>query len=218
MDFNKFTGKRLLQAGLFSGLITITFSLISIDKFIINVGDTIIDIPIPPKVYPDGITETGGVAEPLIGEETNQPIINDKDKNTTQETIIQPSISSSSMEKPTSSEQYFDIALKKYKSNSNDVEALDYFHKAAESENIDAYYYLGLMYTYGNDMIKNATKGTQNFMFAATHNHLDAQYELGLSYLRSRGIEKDKSKGLEWLQKAADQGHLLAKRELKRIY
>ena len=80
--------------------------------------------------------------------------------------------------------------------------------QAAESGDIEAQYWLGVLYYSGQGVSEDFKKAIYWFEKAAEQGrHVGAQYELGWMYYYGRGVSKNVKKARYWFEKAAEQGH-----------
>jgi len=99
-------------------------------------------------------------------------------------------------------------------------EAVAWYRKAAEQEQADAQYSLGMCYEKGEGVeqdnkeaktwcLKAAKQGHEEAVAwcrrAAEQGDADAQFELGQCYANGRGVEKDAKEAVAWYRKAAAQ-------------
>ena len=84
--------------------------------------------------------------------------------------------------------------------------AMEEIQKAAEQNNPDAQYVLGLLYREGIGAPQSDTKALKWFEKAAKQNHSDAQHELGSIYYEE-GVHQSVTEALKWFKKAAEQNH-----------
>ena len=89
--------------------------------------------------------------------------------------------------------------------------------KAAESGDIEAQYWLGVLYYSGQGVSEDFKKAIYWFEKAAYRGHVGAQYELGWMYYYGRGVSKNVKKARYWFEKAAEQGHINAPHALSVI-
>lgn len=95
----------------------------------------------------------------------------------------------------------------------NLVEAKAAWMQAAEQDDPEAQFYLGVLANQGDGA--NATEAVGWFQKAAQAGHAKAQYNLALAYERGLGVLRNRKAAIEWLRKAAIQGdvdaqHMLA--------
>ena len=90
----------------------------------------------------------------------------------------------------------------------DEIEALKWFRRSAELNNVYAQYYLGLCYEGGIGGAVPSDKEAYNwYLISAQQNNAQAQNKLGNFYMKGRrGIEKNYAKAVEWYTKAAEQG------------
>lgn len=113
------------------------------------------------------------------------------------------------------------------------TDAVRWLHKAAEQENADAQYALGLLYNLGEGVEKDPAEAARWFRRAADQGLADAQYELGWAIYLGEYVEEEKPKatkwfgmgfsfndpnGPKWFRKAAMQGHADAQYALGMCY
>lgn len=86
--------------------------------------------------------------------------------------------------------------------------ALDYFKKAAELGNADAMNYLGVMYQYGQNVIKNTTTAADWYYKAiqADNENAYAAHNLGGLYYNGDGVPKDMVKAFQFYKASVDLG------------
>jgi TPR repeat protein len=85
-------------------------------------------------------------------------------------------------------------------------EAVKWYRKAAEQENIQAQYYLGLCYANGEGVAKDPTEAVKWYRKAAEQGLAEAQCYLGGCYANGYGVSKDFTEAVKWFRKAAEQG------------
>lgn len=74
----------------------------------------------------------------------------------------------------------------------------------AEQGNAKAQYELGVMYYYGEGVLKkDEIKAVYWYQKAAKQGDADGQYELGYMYYYGNGVSKDYKKAAYWYKKAA---------------
>lgn len=111
------------------------------------------------------------------------------------------------------------IPEKNFKGISADYDrALYWFKKIAESGNVKAQFYLGVMYAAGRDIEIDYKKSAYWFEKAAKQGDELSQLNVGMFYIEGNGVRKDVKKGIEWLEKAAEQGNLRAQNYLGYLY
>jgi hypothetical protein len=88
----------------------------------------------------------------------------------------------------------------------NDVEAMKWYLKAAEQNDMYAQYNLGNQY-YDMEDIASYKVALNWYLKAASNGYDKAQYKLGQMYLKGLGTEKNQSEAIKWLKKAALQGN-----------
>jgi tetratricopeptide (TPR) repeat protein len=88
----------------------------------------------------------------------------------------------------------------------NDVEAMQWAHKAADAGNADAQDFVGFAYLRGAVVKRNTALALAYFKEAADES-AQAAFNLGQCYYGAQGTEQDCAKGLEWWEKAAAKSH-----------
>ena len=96
-------------------------------------------------------------------------------------------------------------------------EAIVWYRKAAEHEQANAQYYLGLCYEKGQGVTKNETEAIEWYRKAAEQGHAIAQYSLG-NFYRRIGSLQDYTEAVKWYLKAAEQDHAVAQIKLGFCY
>ena len=91
------------------------------------------------------------------------------------------------------------------------VEALKWYHKAAQQGNSEAEYHLGELYSIGHVGIEmDIVESIKWYRKAAEHGNTNAQYSLGARYFKGEGLPQDYVMGYAWLELAARHGHYSA--------
>lgn len=88
----------------------------------------------------------------------------------------------------------------------NPEEAVKWWQKAAEQENVAAQFNLGVCYENGVGVLQNSELAVFWYTKAAEQGHAVAQYYLGNCYAQGEGVPKDYQLALHWYIKAAEQG------------
>ena len=94
----------------------------------------------------------------------------------------------------------------------DDVEAVKWFHKAAEQGHALAQNALGYCYGKGKGVPEDKAEGVRWYLKAAEQGNAMAQCSLGHCYFNGDGVDKDRTEALEWYRKAAEQGYAEAQR------
>jgi TPR repeat protein len=92
------------------------------------------------------------------------------------------------------------------------------WRKAAEQGVAYAQYNLGVMYTSGQGVPKDAKLAVQSFRRAAEQGFADAQNNLGVMYASGQGVPKDDKIAVQWYRRAAEQGDAKAQSNLGLMY
>ena len=90
-----------------------------------------------------------------------------------------------------------------YYQNGEYRKALPLLRKSADSGNVAASYYLGVMQRDGKGMDKNARKSCEWFLKAAEGGYSDAWLAASLCYTSENGLEKNDREAFRWARKAA---------------
>ena len=98
------------------------------------------------------------------------------------------------------------------------VAAAAWYGKAAEQEQADAQWALGVCYDDGEGVEQNLEVAAQWWLRAADLGDADAQGGLGDCYARGRGVEQDDVQAVAWWQKAAKGGEVNSQYNLSRCY
>jgi TPR repeat protein len=93
--------------------------------------------------------------------------------------------------------------------------AIDCYKIAAQEDNADAQYNLGLIYQEGEGVDQDYEEAISWYREAAEQGHRDAQCNLAYCYSQRR---KDEDKAAYWYRKAAEQGDAMAQYNLGRSY
>ena len=98
------------------------------------------------------------------------------------------------------------------------VEAVKWYHKAAEQGYASAQSNLGFMYRNGYGVTKDDVEAVKWYRKAAEQGNATAQYNLGFMYYRGKGVRKDYDvAAYVWFTLAAAQGHKDASSDRNRI-
>ena len=111
----------------------------------------------------------------------------------------------------------FILGLKAFKSQDYDT-AFEQFLSLAETGDIRAQTYIGMMYFNGLSVPKNLETAAGWYIKAAEEGHPHAQFYLGWMYDHGKGLEKNKELAFKWLEKAAKQGHPRAQNNVGVMY
>ncbi len=104
-----------------------------------------------------------------------------------------------------------------YSYNGDLKEAIYWYTKAAENDNISAQYSLGNIHHYKKPYI-DKKKAVQWYLKAAENNDDWAQVELGGMYQEGEGVKKDIKEALFWYKKASDLNNNSAQMHIGEIY
>ena len=99
-------------------------------------------------------------------------------------------------------------------------QALVWLHRAADQDDPDAQYNLGVAYATGWDGVipVNVVEAASWYRRAAEKDHDPSQYNLGVAYAEGMGVAKDDAAATEWWRRAADRGNARAQYNLGVAY
>lgn len=80
------------------------------------------------------------------------------------------------------------------------------FQSLAERENINAQYYLGILYRNGWGVLQDDSEAARWLRYAAFQGQVEAQYTMGYMYQHGQGVTKDIVEAKRWYRMAARQG------------
>ena len=89
----------------------------------------------------------------------------------------------------------------------NAVKAIEWFWKAADQNDAEAKYWLGLCYSEGIGVLQSDTDAVRWFLLAAKQEHPKAQYHLAKCYVSGRGVQPSKKTAAFWYRRAAALGN-----------
>jgi len=90
------------------------------------------------------------------------------------------------------------------------VEAVEWYRKAAEQNNAEAQFNLGICYDNGRGVTKDLVEAYKWYRKAAQQNYAKAQSNLGFCYDNGEGVAKDQVEAVKWYRKAAEQNYAQA--------
>ncbi|MFA7484417.1 MAG: hypothetical protein WCZ89_00105 [Phycisphaerae bacterium] len=102
--------------------------------------------------------------------------------------------------------------------NTSTDKAMEWLKKAADLENVDAIFELGLVYYTGHTGKIDYKTAFDYFLRAAHSGHKLAMYNIGRMYHEGIGTYPDGTKTIEWYKKAAEQGLSKAMNQLAQMY
>lgn len=91
-------------------------------------------------------------------------------------------------------------------SSQNNKKAYEWFSKAADGEEVEAQYYLGMMNIQGIGVRQNYPDAHFWLEKAANENYNDAQLQLGILYFKGAGCRQDYVEAYKWINLAAAKG------------
>lgn len=100
----------------------------------------------------------------------------------------------------------------------DDVQAVNWYRKAADAGSATGMTELGSLYQAGRGVEEDAWQAMRWYRKAAEADDKEAMTKLGAMYERGTGIELDFRQALSWYTKAADAGDALAMVDLGRMY
>ena len=102
--------------------------------------------------------------------------------------------------------------------NTDYIEAVKWYKKAAEQGIVAGQCRLGDAYYYGQmDLTENKSEAVKWYRKAAEQGDARGEYELGYCYEYGRGVEQNNDEAIQWYKKAAAQGHQSAKSNLQSL-
>lgn len=90
------------------------------------------------------------------------------------------------------------------------AKAVEWFWKAANQNNADAKYWLGLCYYVGIGVPQSDINAARWFLLAAKQEHPEAQYHLAKCYVSGRGVRPSIRTAVFWYRRAAALGNVNA--------
>jgi hypothetical protein len=98
------------------------------------------------------------------------------------------------------------------------VEAVKWYHKAAEQGYADAQDTLGMMYFGGQSVREDYAESAKWYRKAAEQEHKYAQHSLAVMYFEGQGVPQDYAEAMRWFRKLADRGDASAQNYLGLMY
>lgn len=93
--------------------------------------------------------------------------------------------------------------------------AMEWAQRSAGQGNVDAMYFIGTMFVFGDSIPKTVQDPDQEaarwFFEAASRGHAEAEYGLGLLFLAGKGVVQNQEEALKWIRLAAEKGHASAR-------
>ena len=96
--------------------------------------------------------------------------------------------------------------------------ALDEFLPLAEGEDVNAQYYVGILYRNGWGVPQDDREAAKWMRLAAHQGSIEAQYIIGYMYQHGQGVSSDIAEAKRWYRMAARQGDADAQQSLEIIY
>lgn len=100
----------------------------------------------------------------------------------------------------------------------SDVQAVEWYGKAADQNHLQAICDLGSMYLEGLGVLQDAVRAATLFREAADQGLDTAQYNLSLLYLEGNGVERDDNEGAVLMAMAGRQGYMIAINDMGTLY
>lgn len=100
----------------------------------------------------------------------------------------------------------------------NIAEAVKWYRRAAEQNQAEAQYNLGICYSKGEGVVEDQMEALKWYRKAAEQNCAEAQHGLGVCYANGDGVTKDAAEAAKWYRKAADQNFAQAQYNLGICY
>jgi len=97
-------------------------------------------------------------------------------------------------------------------------QAMNWYERAAEAGNVEAQFYLGVMYETGVRGNNDMAAAAKWYRRAAEQGHVEAQTRLGVLYYQGRGVAADLAEAARWYAKAAEGGSPRAQYNLALMY
>ena len=98
------------------------------------------------------------------------------------------------------------------------VNALKYFHRAAEHGLPDAQNNLGIAYDDGKGVPMDQVEAAKWFRLAAEQGNIFGQFNLGRAYLIGKGVPENITEAIKWFRLSAEQGESKSQRTLGIYY
>ncbi len=89
--------------------------------------------------------------------------------------------------------------------------------QAVEMGSVNAQYYVGMMYLYGDHVEKDTKIAFQYLLSAANNSHKEAVFQVAEMYNSGTGVSKDKGQAIFWYRRAKELGDTRADSRLRRL-
>ena len=99
-----------------------------------------------------------------------------------------------------------------------DETTMKQLRRAAEFNDAEAQYRLGIMYRAGRGVAQDVPQGAFWLHKAAEQGQVEAQYQLGCLFREGTGVARDEMQAAAWFRKAAENGHADAQYALASLY
>lgn len=105
-----------------------------------------------------------------------------------------------------------------YHENKRGWEALKWYVKVTEQNDVEALYGIGSLYFQGIGVEQNDTEAFKWFKFAADKGHTQSIHNIGWAYMEGKGVDQDYREAFKWFQKAAEQNFIPSQCNLAKLY
>ena len=85
--------------------------------------------------------------------------------------------------------------------------ALQYWRMAAENQDTEIQFQLGMRFQKGEDVAVDLTEAAKWYGMAAENENAEAQFYMANAYSAGTGVKQDNEKAANWYRQAAEQGH-----------
>lgn len=85
--------------------------------------------------------------------------------------------------------------------------ALQYWRMAAENQDTEIQFQLGMRFQKGEDVAVDLTEAAKWYGMAAENENAEAQFYMANAYSAGTGVKQDDEKAANWYRQAAEQGH-----------
>jgi len=100
----------------------------------------------------------------------------------------------------------------------NNVQAVNWFRKAADAGNPRGMTQLGIMYEQGKGVTKDANEAFRLFHKGAEAGNVRSMIEVGILYAHGKGVTENDIEAVSWFRKAADAGNARGMTQLGIMY
>jgi FOG: TPR repeat, SEL1 subfamily len=100
----------------------------------------------------------------------------------------------------------------------DELEAVQWYRRAAEKGHLTSQYNLGVIYAKGRGVVQDYSESFKWYKKAAEQGDMSAQYTLAMMYRKGVGTEKNEKEAANWYYRAAVQGHVNSQYNLASLY